>query len=116
MNFRTKLGRAGHLEVTVNSLKNKPKARGKTAVNIKKPRRAEVNFSSNHPRGETTDSLEVERVALLTEVKNKKKNNETVIREKMCVIPYLLISTTGDSPEVNRGQKLMASTVQFGQV
>uniref|UniRef100_A0A8C2FFN5 Uncharacterized protein n=1 Tax=Cyprinus carpio TaxID=7962 RepID=A0A8C2FFN5_CYPCA len=81
MNFRTKLGRAGHPEVTVNSLKNKQKGQGKPAANIKKPRRAEVNFCPNHPRGETNDSLEVERVALLTEV--KKKNNETVIKEKM---------------------------------
>ncbi|XP_042611293.1 uncharacterized protein LOC109049315 [Cyprinus carpio] len=81
MNFRTKLGRAGHPEVTVNSLKNKQKGQGKPAANIKKPRRAEVNFCPNHPRGETNDNLEVERVALLTEV--KKKNNETVIKEKM---------------------------------
>ncbi|XP_052427891.1 uncharacterized protein LOC128021448 isoform X2 [Carassius gibelio] len=81
MNFRTKLGRAGHPEVTVNSLKNKQKGQGKPAANIKKPRRAEVNFCPNHPRGETNDSLEVERVALLTEV--KKKNNETIIKEKM---------------------------------
>ncbi|KAI5611808.1 sterile alpha motif domain-containing protein 3-like, partial [Silurus asotus] len=81
MNFRTKLGRAGHPEVTVNSLKNKQIGQEKPAANIKKPRRAEVNFCPNHPRGETNDSLEVERVALLTEV--KKKNNETVIKEKM---------------------------------
>ncbi|XP_039544877.1 uncharacterized protein LOC120491248 [Pimephales promelas] len=81
MNFRTKLGRAGHPEVTVNSLKNKQKGLGKPAANIKKARKAEVNFCPNHPRGETNDSLEVERVSLLTEV--KKKNNETVIKEKM---------------------------------
>ncbi len=81
MNFRTKLGRAGHPEVIVNSLKHKQKGQGKPAANIKKPRKAEVNFCPNHPRGETPDSLEVERAALLTEV--KKQNNETVIKEKM---------------------------------
>ncbi|XP_059358598.1 uncharacterized protein LOC132096930 [Carassius carassius] len=41
MNFRTKLGRAGHPEDTVNSLKNKQKGQGKPAANIKKPQRAE---------------------------------------------------------------------------
>lgn len=81
MNFRTKLGRAGHPEVIVNSLKNKRKGQGKPAANIKKPRKAEVNFCPSHPRGETTESLEAERVALLTEV--KKKKNEAVIKEKM---------------------------------
>lgn len=81
MNFRTKLGRAGHPEVIVNSLKHKQKGQGKPAANIKKPRKAEVNFCPNHPRGETPDSLEAERAALLTEV--KKQNNETVIKEKM---------------------------------
>uniref|UniRef100_A0A8P4GKA6 Sterile alpha motif domain-containing protein 3 n=2 Tax=Dicentrarchus labrax TaxID=13489 RepID=A0A8P4GKA6_DICLA len=81
MNFRTKLGRAGHPEVIVNSLKNKRKGQGKPAANIKKLRKAEVNFCPSHPRGEMTESLEVERVALLTEV--KKKNNEAVIKEKM---------------------------------
>lgn len=40
MNFRTKLGRAGHPEVTVNSLKNKQKGQGKPAANIKKTRKA----------------------------------------------------------------------------
>lgn len=44
MNFRTKLGRAGHPEVIVNSLKNKRKGQEKPAANIKKPRKAEVNF------------------------------------------------------------------------
>ncbi|KAM9468193.1 uncharacterized protein Hap1MRO34_014856 isoform 2-T3 [Clarias gariepinus] len=81
MNFRTKLGRAGHPEVTVNSLKHKQKGQGKPAANIKKPRKAEVNFCPNHPRGETPNSLEAERAAILTEV--KKQNNETVIKEKM---------------------------------
>ncbi|XP_071403280.1 uncharacterized protein [Centroberyx affinis] len=82
MNFRTKLSRAGHPEVIVNSLKNKRKGQGKPAANIKKPRKAEVNFCPSHPRGETTASLEVERVALLTEVKKRRKD-EAVVKEKM---------------------------------
>lgn len=76
------LSRAGHPEVAVNSLKNKWKGREKPAANIKKPRKAEVNFCPNIPRGETRGSLKVERVALLTEVKKKKKD-EAVIKEKM---------------------------------
>ena len=82
MNFRTKLSRAGHPEVTVNSLKNKQKGQGKPAANVKKPRKAEVNFCPCLPRGETTDSLEVERVALMTEVKKKNKD-EAWIKDKM---------------------------------
>ncbi|KAJ8347978.1 hypothetical protein SKAU_G00265670 [Synaphobranchus kaupii] len=82
MNFRTKLSRAGHPEVAVNSLRNKRKGQEKPAANIKKPRKAEVNFCPNLPRGETRESLEVERVALLTEVKKKRKD-EAVIKEKM---------------------------------
>uniref|UniRef100_UPI003AAA4CD3 uncharacterized protein n=1 Tax=Centroberyx gerrardi TaxID=166262 RepID=UPI003AAA4CD3 len=82
MNFRTKLSRAGHPEVIVNSLKNKQKGQGKPAANIKEPRKAEVNFCPSHPRGKTTASLEVERVALLTEVKKRRKD-EAVIKEKM---------------------------------
>ncbi|XP_074528600.1 uncharacterized protein LOC141791837 [Halichoeres trimaculatus] len=80
-NFRTKLHRIGHPEVSVNSLKNKRKGQEKAAANIKKPRKAEVNFLPSFPSGETQESLEDERIALLTEV--KKKNNDAVVREKM---------------------------------
>ncbi|XP_062853252.1 sterile alpha motif domain-containing protein 3-like [Trichomycterus rosablanca] len=82
MNFRSKLSRAGHPEVAVNSLKNKRKGQEKPAANIKKPRKAEVNFCPNIPRGETRESMEVERVALLTELK-KKKQNEAEIKKMM---------------------------------
>ncbi|XP_070410627.1 sterile alpha motif domain-containing protein 3-like isoform X3 [Nothobranchius furzeri] len=82
MNFRSKLSRAGHPEVAVNSLKNKRKGQEKPAANIKKPRKAEVNFCPNMPRGETRESMEAERVALLTEVK-KKKRDEAEIKKKM---------------------------------
>lgn len=82
MNFRTKLSRAGHPEVAINSLKNKRSGQQTPAANIKKPRKGDVNFCPNIPNGETRDSLEMERVALLTEVKKKKKD-EAVIKEKM---------------------------------
>ncbi|XP_073803642.1 uncharacterized protein [Danio rerio] len=80
-NFRSKLSKIGHPEITVNSLRNKREGRGKAASNIKKPKKAEVNFLPCLPRGETADSMEKERIALLTEV--KKNNNEAVIKEKM---------------------------------
>lgn len=80
-NYRTKLGQLGCPEVRINSLKHKKQGQGKAASNIKKPRRAEVNYVPRHPKGITMESLEEDRVALLTDV--KKKNNELVIKEKM---------------------------------
>ncbi|KAI9519804.1 hypothetical protein NQZ68_024665 [Dissostichus eleginoides] len=74
--------RAGHPEVAINSLKNKRSGQQTPAANIKKPRKGDVHFCPNIPSGETRDGLEVERVALLTEVKKKKKD-EAVIKEKM---------------------------------
>lgn len=62
------LSRAGHPEVAINSLKNKQRGQQTPAANIKKARKGDVNFCPNIPCGETRDSLEVERVALLTEV------------------------------------------------
>ncbi|KAI7790587.1 hypothetical protein IRJ41_011391 [Triplophysa rosa] len=80
-NYRTKLCRLGHPEVCVNSLRNKRKGQGKPAANIKKPKKAEVNYIHLHPKGESTERLEQERIALLTEV--KKRDNEVVIKAKM---------------------------------
>ncbi|XP_034095551.1 uncharacterized protein LOC117561933 [Gymnodraco acuticeps] len=80
-NYRTKLGRLGHPEILVNSLKHKKTGQGKAAANIKKPRKAEVNYIPLHPKGETTESLENERIALLSEL--KKRDNEVVIKAKM---------------------------------
>lgn len=48
---------------------------------MKKPRRAEVNYCPQHPKGETTDSLENERMALLSEI--KKRDNDHVVALKM---------------------------------
>lgn len=78
-NFRTKLRGLGCHEVTINSLKHK--AQDKAALNVKKPRRAEVNYCPQHPKGETTDTLENERIALLSEI--KKRNNDHVVALKM---------------------------------
>lgn len=80
-NYRTKLGRLRHPEICVNSLKHKREGQGKPAAKIKKPRKAEVNYIPLHPIGESTESLESERIALLSEV--KKRGNEVVIKQKM---------------------------------
>ncbi|KAL3989163.1 hypothetical protein ACER0C_013481 [Sarotherodon galilaeus] len=68
-NVRTKLRGLGCAEVLVNSLKNK--AQDKT----------EVNYCPQYPKGETTDSLEKERIALLSEV--QKRNNDNIVTMKM---------------------------------
>ncbi|CAL8333148.1 unnamed protein product [Merluccius merluccius] len=80
-NYRTKLGRLGHPEIRVNPLKHKLEGQGKAAANIKKPRKAEVYYIPLHPKGETAESLEKERIALLSEL--KKRDNEVVITAKM---------------------------------
>ncbi|XP_050959743.1 uncharacterized protein LOC127161139 [Labeo rohita] len=80
-NFRTKLRSVGCSEVSINTLKNKKQDQCHAASNIKKPRRAEVNYCPQHPKGETSDSLEKERVQLLTEI--RKRNNDKIIKEKM---------------------------------
>ena len=80
-NYRTKLVRLGHPEICVNSMKHKREGQGKAAANIKKPRKAEVNYIPLHPKGETTESLENERIALLSEL--KKRDNEVVIKVKI---------------------------------
>lgn len=78
-NFRTKLRGLGCHEVTINSLKNK--GQDKAAFNVKKPRRAEVNYCPQYPKGETTDTLGNERIELLSEI--KKRNNDHFVALKM---------------------------------
>lgn len=81
-NLRTKLRGLGCAEVEINSLKNKATyKRSLAALNVKKPKRAEVNYCPQHPKGETADSLEQERIAMLSEV--KKRNSDHIVTEKM---------------------------------
>ena len=81
-NYRTQLKAHGtSAEVTVNSLKSKSQGDCYPAKNVKRPRRAEANHFPSLPSGETTGSLEQERVSLLTEL--QKKNNRQTIKEKM---------------------------------
>ncbi|XP_041856635.1 uncharacterized protein LOC121654125 isoform X2 [Melanotaenia boesemani] len=80
-NYRTKLRGFGVPEVLCNAVKHKSPADQKSAKNVKKPRKAEVNYLPPYPPGEDKDSQEEERIQLLTEV--KKKDNEKLIKEKM---------------------------------
>lgn len=79
--YRRRLSKFGCPEVTINALKNKNCQDRKPAKNVKKPRKAEVNYLPPYPVGETDDSLENEREELLTEV--KKRNNAVIIKQKM---------------------------------
>ncbi|XP_058631517.1 sterile alpha motif domain-containing protein 3-like [Onychostoma macrolepis] len=80
-NYRTKLRGFGIPEVTCNALKHKHPDDRKSAKNVKKPRRAEVNYLPSYPVGEDEKTLEKEREELVSEL--KKKNNEEIIKEKM---------------------------------
>uniref|UniRef100_A0A8D3EFU5 Sterile alpha motif domain-containing protein 3-like n=1 Tax=Scophthalmus maximus TaxID=52904 RepID=A0A8D3EFU5_SCOMX len=75
-NYRSKLTRAGFYEVAVNSGKrsrNNPD-RQPPHTNIKRPKRAEVNFLPNFPRGEDGASLEQFRLQIVDEVQRSDKN------------------------------------------
>ncbi|KAF6737346.1 hypothetical protein FQA47_008563 [Oryzias melastigma] len=80
-NYRTKLRQIGCPEVTVNSLKHKPDGKCSPAYGVKRPKKAEVNYCPTYPAGETAETLEQMRVALLSEV--KKRNNEQKVAQMM---------------------------------
>lgn len=80
-NFRSNLRGTGCPEIVVNSLKRKPAHEQAPAKNFKKPKKAKVNYLPPHPQGETSGSLEKERVDLLCEV--MKRDNCQVIAGKM---------------------------------
>ncbi|XP_056594794.1 uncharacterized protein LOC130426631 [Triplophysa dalaica] len=79
--YRRRLSKFGFPEVLCNTFKKKNPEDRKSAKSVKKPRKAEVNYLPQYPPGENQDSLEQERVLLLTEV--KKKNNTIVVKDKM---------------------------------
>lgn len=79
--YRTQLRKLGCPEVMVNSLKHKPEGKSSAASAIKRPRRSEVNYCPPFPTGESEESLESVRVALLLDV--KRRNNREVVRMKM---------------------------------
>ncbi|XP_034468605.1 uncharacterized protein LOC117777772 isoform X1 [Hippoglossus hippoglossus] len=64
-NYRSKLKVHGNPELMINTLKHKQDGDKKPAKNIKKPRKSEVNYLPPHPAGQTDDSLENVRLALI---------------------------------------------------
>lgn len=80
-NYRTRLRGLGCPELSINSMKNREHGNSTSPNQVKKPRRAEVNFFPDYPTGEDKETLEKERVELLSEV--KKKHNHQVIKQKM---------------------------------
>ncbi|XP_062240634.1 uncharacterized protein LOC133950599 [Platichthys flesus] len=80
-NYRTKLRRLGCPEVTVNALTHKPGGKCSPAYGVKRPKKAEVNYCPAYPSGETAETQEGLRVALLSEV--KKRNNEENVAKMM---------------------------------
>ncbi|XP_029138218.2 uncharacterized protein [Labrus bergylta] len=80
-NYRTKLRGYGVPEVLCNALKRKSSADQRSAKNVKKPRKAEINYLPPYPAGEDENSQEQVRIQLLSEV--MKRDNNKIIKEKM---------------------------------
>ncbi|KAK7891385.1 hypothetical protein WMY93_023348 [Mugilogobius chulae] len=89
-NYRSKLSKAGCLEVSVNSGKkshNNPE-KDHPHKNIKKARRAELNFLPNFPKGETVASLELLRAQLVEEV--QKSDKDLILIDKLMQTTFAL--------------------------
>ncbi|RVE75561.1 hypothetical protein OJAV_G00000020 [Oryzias javanicus] len=75
-NFRSRLAKAGCLEVAVNSGRRSHNNPDKAHPhhNIKKAKHAEVNYLPNFPKGQDATSLENVRVQIIQEVERSEKN------------------------------------------
>lgn len=80
-NYRTKMRNIGCPEVTVNALKNKSTDECFPAKNVKRAKKAGVNYCPSYPNGKTDESLENLRVELLNDV--RQRNRASNVREKM---------------------------------
>ncbi|XP_076732440.1 uncharacterized protein LOC143413388 [Maylandia zebra] len=82
-NYRAKLrGRQLAIpELEVNTLKRRCSSEEGSLKGFKRAKKAEVNYLPPLPFGETEETLEMDRLDLLKEM--KKKNNERAINEKM---------------------------------
>ncbi|XP_026100116.1 uncharacterized protein LOC113070979 [Carassius auratus] len=75
-NYRSKMRRAGCPEITVNAGKRSAMNPDNESShsNIKRPKRAEVNFLPNFPQGENPSTLEQLRQKIVDEMKKAEKN------------------------------------------
>ncbi|CAL9685463.1 unnamed protein product [Knipowitschia caucasica] len=82
-NYRAKLKsrKYSYPEIEINALTGMRTAEAGPSKNVKKPKKAEVNYLPPHPVGENQETLDKERLELLDEV--KKKNNAKIITDKM---------------------------------
>ncbi len=82
-NYRAKLRsrKYSYPEIEINTLKRKHPGDAVPSKNIKKPKKAEVNYLPPHPTGESQETLEKERLELICEI--TKKNNAKIIADKM---------------------------------
>lgn len=71
-NYRMKMQNIGCPEVTINAFKNKSVDDCRPAKNLKKPKKAKVNYCPSNPAGETDESLENVRVELLNETRRRR--------------------------------------------
>ncbi|KAG7517502.1 hypothetical protein JOB18_009424 [Solea senegalensis] len=102
-NFRNKMRRAGCQEVTVNAGKrsrsdpdNEP-----SHSNIKRPKRAEVNFLPNYPQGKDPSSLEQLRQTIVEEVKKTEKNLPLIRKMMETTFPLRRQTIVMSCPPVN---------------
>ncbi|XP_048835194.1 uncharacterized protein LOC125710059 isoform X1 [Brienomyrus brachyistius] len=79
-NYRTKMRRAGCVDVCING--GKQRVPGMLSKCLKRPKRFEVNYLPGLPDGQNEESLEVERKALAEEMR-KKICSATAIASKM---------------------------------
>ena len=78
-NYCTRLRNIGCPELSINAMKEKRGTTNQGPNQVKKPRKAEVNYCPDYPAGETK-CLEEEHQSLLLEVKKK---NQQLIKTKM---------------------------------
>lgn len=80
-NYRAKLREAGCSEVSVNRKRKSCEGMTERAY-MRKPKKAEIHFLPNHPEGQTEDSLEEKRLAMIDEMK-KRNPDLTLIHRQM---------------------------------
>ncbi|CAM4635293.1 unnamed protein product [Leuciscus chuanchicus] len=79
-NYRTKLRKAGFVEVGVNG--GKTGGPGMASKGLKRPKRSEVNYLPEHPEGQNGNTLEAARQLLVEEMR-KVNPSGTLIASKM---------------------------------
>ena len=102
-NFRTKLARSGCAELSINTGKRSQtnSENEHPHSNIKRARRAEVNYLPNFPRGEDKASLEQRRQEIVLEMEKTAKNQ--ILIEKLMQTTFALRrqDIVQGSPEVS---------------